>query len=341
MKDCLYFRPMIFVTGGTGLLGSHLLFQLTECKTPIKAIYRDETKINTVFKIFQFYDPLHFQSKFDLITWVKCDILDVISLEEEMKNCDFVYHCAALVSFCRRDFYKMMKINREGTSNVINAALKNNITKLGYISSTAAIGSEDEIVTENTKWKQSPETSGYSISKYSAEKEVWRGVEEGLDVIILNPCLIVGAGNWNESSMTIFRTIANGLKFYTPGSNAFVDARDVAETLVKLMQSNLKNERFLCIGENSSFKDLFDEISKQLNRKPPSIKVSKFLINFAWILAGILARIRRKKPTITRETARSSFSNTVYNASKIRNALDFKFKTKSEMIENAIKGRLD
>ena len=331
---------MIFVTGGTGLLGSHLLFQLAQQDVSIKAIYRNKEKIKTVQKVFEYYAPENHTELFSKINWVFCDVLDIVSLEEEMEGATIVYHCAALVSFHRRDFYKMMKINREGTANVVNTALLKGVKKLGYVSSTAAIGGEDKIVTEVTKWKQSPETSGYSISKYSAEKEVWRGVEEGLDAVIVNPCLIVGSGNWEESSMTIFNTIDKGLKFYTPGANAFVDARDVASILVQLVDSTIKNERFLCIGENVSFKAMFDLIANQLGKKAPSIKVAKFLMSITWIVAGLVSRITGKRPAITKETARSSFNTTVYDPSKIKQALNFQFRTLEETVENAVKGRV-
>ena len=221
---------MILVTGGTGLLGSHLLFQLTNESNSIKAIFRNEKKIDLVQRLFLFYDSINGQSRFDSIQWINCDVLDSVTLHEVMEGCDFVYHCAAIVSFDKDDFFKMMKINREGTSNVVNSCLELGVKKLCYVSSTAAIGNgeNDPIVTEETKWKQSPTTSGYSIAKYSAEKEVWRGVEEGLDVVIINPCVIIGAGDWKESSLTMFATVDNGLRFYTSGANAFVDSRDVA-----------------------------------------------------------------------------------------------------------------
>jgi dihydroflavonol-4-reductase len=332
---------MIFVTGGTGLLGSHLLYQLTNSDVQIKAIYRDKEKIETVVKLFNYYDPINFNNRLKKINWVHCDILDIISLEEELKSCKTVYHCAALVSFYRKDFYQLMKINREGTANIVNACLNNNISKICYVSSTAAIGSNDDIITEETKWKQSPSTSGYSISKYSAEKEVWRGVEEGLNAVIVNPCLLIGAGNWKESSMTIFKTVDDGLKFYTSGSNAFVDARDVAEIMEKLMNSDIKNERFLCIGENSSFINMLSIVAQKLNKKAPSIKVSKFLMKLTWLISGIVSKLIGKKPVITKETANSAFSNTIYDASKVKKALNFQFKSLEDSISNAVKGRIN
>ena len=333
---------MIFVTGGTGLLGSHLLFQLTKDSTPIKAIFRNEEKLDLVRRLFEYYDCINGITLFNSIKWVNCDVLDIVTLEEEMTGCDSVYHCAAIVSFERNAFYKMMKINREGTANIVNTSLKLGFKKLCYVSSTAAIGNgeNDSIITEQTKWKQSPSTSGYSITKYSAEKEVWRGVEEGLDAVIVNPCVIIGAGDWNESSLTMFKTVNNGLKFYTSGSNAFVDARDVASIMNTLMISDIKNERFLCVGENSTFKDLFDKIARKLNKKESSIHVKPWLMGLTWRTMWIISKLTGKKSPITKETANSAFGITIYDSSKIKKALKIKFRTMDEMVENAVNGRL-
>ena len=332
---------MIFVTGGTGLLGSHLLFELTKSDTPVKAIFRNASKLEVVKRVFKFYDQQNGLERFNSIQWVNCDVLDVVTLAEEMEGCTHIYHCAAIVSFHKRDFNAIMKVNREGTANVVNCALDLGIEKLCYVSSTAAIGNgnNDPIVTEETKWKQSPTTSGYSIAKYSAEKEVWRGIEEGLNAVIVNPCVIIGAGDWNESSMTMFRTIDKGLKFYTEGENAFVDARDIAEIMQKLMLSDIQNERFLCIGENAAFKTLFDKIALRLNKKQPTILVKPWLMGITWRLMALISLLPRIKSPITQETARSAFGKTVYSNEKIKKALDFKFRTLDEMVENAVRGR--
>ena len=333
---------MIFVTGGTGLLGSHLLFELTKSDTPVKAIFRNASKLEVVKRVFKFYDQQNGLERFNSIQWVNCDVLDVVTLAEEMEGSSHVYHCAAIVSFHRRDFNAIMKVNREGTANVVNCALDLGIEKLCYVSSTAAIGNgnNDPIVTEETKWKQSPTTSGYSIAKYSAEKEVWRGIEEGLNAVIVNPCVIIGAGDWNESSMTMFRTIDKGLKFYTEGENAFVDARDIAEIMQKLMLSNIQNERFLCIGENAAFKTLFDKIALRLNKKQPTILVKPWLMGITWRLMALISLLPLIKSPITQETARSAFGKTVYSNEKIKKALDFKFRTLDKMVENAVEGRV-
>jgi dihydroflavonol-4-reductase len=329
---------MILVTGGTGLIGSHLLFELVNQHEKIRAIYRNEAKIKEVEALFQYYDSKLGLEKFKTIEWVPVDILDVVGLSESLVGIEFVYHCAALVSFHRRDFSTLMIVNRQGTGNIVNACLENGVKKLCYISSTAAIGGEGLNISEASKWTQSPTTSGYSISKYSAEKEVWRGVEEGLEAIIVNPSIVFGAGNWNESSLTIFRTIQDGLPFYTCGSNAFVDARDVSQVMVKLMKSaEAVNNRFLCFGVNQSFREAFNAIARQLNKKEASIEVKPFLMQLAWRIAGLIGFFTRKRPTITKESARSAFKKSAYNRNKLDNIINHSFYTLVESIENALK----
>ncbi|WP_107037205.1 NAD-dependent epimerase/dehydratase family protein [Brumimicrobium mesophilum] len=335
---------MVFVTGGTGLLGSHLLVELTQQHDQITAIYRDESKISTVEKCFAFYLGENAYFHFKKIVWRKCDILDIPSLEEELEGHKIVYHCAAIVSFSKRDFIQMMEINRYGTANMVDLSLDLGVEKFCYVSSTAAVGNKDIPeqleVDENGKWVLTDETSGYSVTKYSAEKEVWRGIEEGLNAVMVNPSVIFGAGDWNESSMKIFKTIDKGLKFYSPGANSFVDARDVATIMVELMNRDIFNERFLCIGENSSFKHLFELISKELNQKPPSKKVNPMLMGITWRLSVFWAVLTFSKPLITKSAAKNAFNTIKYSNQKVKNAINFEFHSLEDTVENAVQGRI-
>ncbi len=335
---------MIFVTGGTGLVGSHLLLNLTEEDTPITAIYRSESRLDKVRQLFRYYLGENAENHFQKIKWEKADIMDIPRLNDLMDNHHYVYHCAAIVSFARRDFNKLIQINRYGTANVVNACLHHNVKKLCYVSSTAAVGNKDvpenELVNESGSWVLTDETSGYSISKYSAEKEVWRGIEEGLNAVIVNPSIVFGAGDWNESSLVIFNTIRKGLRFYSPGANAFVDARDVASIMISLMESEISNERFLCVSENTSFKKVFTLIANQLNKKPPRYPVSPILLAIAWRIAVFWSVITFSSPTITKSSATSAFKTIKYSNKKLRDALDYNFISLEESINNAIQGRI-
>ena len=332
---------MVKVIGGTGLVGSHLLCELVKSENQIYASYRTKSNISNVKKIFDFYFSEKSDSLWERILWQYVDVNDIVSLDDFIAEDDEVYHCAALVSFNRMDFNKLMNINREGTTNVVNVSLDMKIKKLCYVSSTAAItGGEIKNVSEVSRWKKSDDTGPYSISKYGAEREVWRGVEEGLSAVIVNPCVILGAGNWNDSSLTILKQMQKGLSFYPPGSNAIVDARDVASCMVQLMKNEFTNERYLLIGENTSFKNLLDKIALRLGNKPPKYAVGKIGLTLARFFIGFVAFISRNNSTITIDTVNSSLANTVYDNEKIKSALKYTFHTLDETIDNAVKGQI-
>jgi dihydroflavonol-4-reductase len=337
----------VFVTGASGLVGSHLVVALLQDDEieQITCLYRSEKRKERLEKVWQFYNPKQQNLPQNKIHWVKGNILDVSLLAEQVKGHDIVYHCAAMVSFQRKDFSKLMQINREGTANMVNVALHHQVKHFCYVSSTAAIGNKDipehELINEKGIWVNSDKTSGYALSKYSAEKEVWRGIEEGLNAVIVNPSVVIGAGNWSESSMVIFNSIKNGLKFYSPGANAFVDARDVAKIMVELVKRKISKERFLVVGHNLPFKVLFDEIAEQLDKPKPKYPVQKWLLGIAWRIAVFWSAITFSSPVITKSSAQSAFNVKKFDNSKIKKLLGYEFHNIEDTISNAIHGKLD
>jgi nucleoside-diphosphate-sugar epimerase len=329
---------MVFVTGGTGLLGSHLLVELSKRGKPIRALKRHTSDLTEVKTIFKYYLNEKGNLLFNKIEWVDGDINDVVNLPQIIKGCDEVYHCAGFVSFVKKDFDKLIKINKEGTANIVNSCLKLGISKLSYVSSTAAIGRSEksDIYNENNKWQTSKLNSNYAVSKYLGEMEAWRGAEEGLKVSIVNPSVIIGAGNWNTGSLTLFKSIQKGLKFYTNGINAFVDARDVAYCMVELLEQNIYNERFLTIGENIMFKDLFTLIAQALNVPAPTIKVKPWMTGLAWRIEAIKCFLTGQTPQITKETSASAMQVSKYSNQKIKRQLELEFIPIDKSIENAV-----
>ncbi len=329
---------MIFVTGATGLLGSHVLVELLKRGKTVRALKRKTSNLKPVQSVFKHFFGENADTEFNKIEWVEGDILDIQSLEEGIEGCSIVYHCAALVSFRKKDFKMLMKINKEGTANVVNVSLNHNVSQFCHVSSTAAIGRSvsKEIYDESNKWVNSGENSNYAISKFSAENEVWRGKEEGLNVIIINPCVILGVGDWNESSLSLFKVVKKGLKFYTPGTNAFVDARDVAYVFCELSERKIENERFLVISENVPFKLLFEKIAEEFGVKPPTIQVKKWMTGIAWRIEGVLAYLFGKKQNITKETAQSSMMTTKYSNEKIKAAIGHEFISIDDSVKHAV-----
>jgi dihydroflavonol-4-reductase len=336
---------MILVTGSTGLLGSHVVCELLSHDYAVRALYRSEDRKRVTEHVVRYYFPEKAEELLSRIEWFRGDILDLSELEDAMQGCEKVVHCAAMVSFHRRDFWRLFEHNRKGTANVVNTALQTGIQQLIYVSSTAAVGSDseftDKIRRETNHWNANEKVSGYSLSKYSAEKEVWRGIEEGLSAAIVNPSLLFGPGNWNESSLTIMRTLSEGLRYYTPGGNAAVDVRDVALVIRKLIATNTSGERYLVAGHSMSFRELFERICRQLGVKAPSVEAGPLMVGLAWRLTGIIARFTGKRPTITKESAESSQRTTVYSNEKVLAAFpDFQFRTFEDTIDNTIKGRM-
>lgn len=329
---------MILVTGGTGLLGSHILIELSKSNNSIRAIYRYDNRIEYVKSLFQYYLGDNFLDNWKKIEWFEADILDIERMKSSFEKVDTVYHSAGFVSFYSEDFKNCIKINREGTANIVNLCLEFKVNNLGYVSSTAAVGGhENQLVTENDKWENTPETSGYSVSKYLAEKEVWRGIEEGLNAVIINPCVILGPGNWNETSLTLFKNASKGMKFYPTGANATVDARDVASCLLKLVEGAFYNERFLCTGSNQTFQDLFSEITSQCKVRQPSIPISKKWLTLLSYLISPFYRVVGRRPPLSTDTINSAYKTLRYDNTKIRNTTNHVFYSLQETVENVLK----
>jgi dihydroflavonol-4-reductase len=333
-------KPDTLVIGGTGLVGSHVLWLLAQ-QGPVASSGRTEKNRSRVRSLFIHYDSMRGAELYNNISWIDLDILDVDAVQIAMAPMKKVFHCAALVSFHRIDFYRCIALNREGTANVVNACLSVPGLRLCYVSSTAALGiNPNGEITENCLWKSSDKNSGYSVSKFGAEKEVWRGIEEGLNAVIINPCTVIGPGNWAEGSMEMFRVAERGLLFYPSGSNATVDARDVAKSMVFLMDSDIRNERFLCTGTNKDFRGLFTAIAHTMGKKGPRVFAPKWLAIPVSYLLETLSLLRKRRQGMTIESAQAAYSTRIYNAAKLKSLMNQPFFTLEESINNAIQGRM-
>ncbi len=328
---------MILVTGGTGLIGAHLLLNLVLKNDRIRALKRNSSSTIWIEKVFKWYRPEDYNSLFNKIEWVNGDINDLFALKEAVQGVDLIYHCAAVVSYFPSDREQMMKINVEGTANLVNVALTENVKKICHCSSIASLGApdKDEYVDESFFWKTSPRNSYYAISKFNSEREIWRGAQEGLEVVVVNPSVVIGPGDTSKSSGKIFGSVLKGLKFYSDGVIGFVDARDVANIMIKLMESNISNERFILNGENLSFKDLFFRIAKYYGISPPKYNAKKILIQIVWRIEWLRSKFMKSKPLITKEAARSANRKTRYSNKKIKNTLSYEFISIDDSIKNA------
>jgi nucleoside-diphosphate-sugar epimerase len=327
---------MILVTGSTGLVGSHLLYHLILKGEEVLAFKRKTSSTELVRKLFSWYNH---QDLFDKINWVEGDVLDYNSLITAMNQVDDVYHTAAMVSFHAADKQKLLQINIEGTANIVNASLEAGIRKLCYVSSVAALGraGTGKITTEDTEWKNIPGLSIYSHSKHHAEMEVWRGIAEGLQAVIVNPTIILGPGKWDEGSVKMFQTVYKGLLFYTGGRNGYVDVDDLAKAMIRLTEGNFYNERFLISSENIWYKDLFTWMAESLQVKPPRKKAGPVLSELSWRALKLISFFTGKPPLITKETAQTANQDFQYSNEKFIRATGMKFKPVKQTIEETAK----
>ncbi len=318
---------MILVTGATGLVGSHLVLHLLENKENVRAIYRNSKTIAKTKSLFQLYNKA---AEFERIEWICADITDVPSLELVFENINSVYHCAALISFDPKDEDQLRKINIEGTANIVNFCLANKIQKLCYVSSIAALGDLKEgetVLNEETEWNSEKYHSDYAISKYGAEIEIWRGQQEGLEVVIVNPGVILGPGFWDSGSGELFTKVKNGLSFYTQGATGFVSVNDLVKTMIQLMKSSINGERFIIIAENIGFETLLNTIAKSLAVKSPSVYAKPWMTEIGWRLDWISSTLFFSKRKLSRAMAESLHRTDLISNEKIKTQLDFEFES--------------
>lgn len=317
---------MILVTGGTGLLGSHLLFDLVSTGHPVRAIKRKTSNIEMVRKVFSYYSDKA-DEFFGKIEWVEADIMDFVAISEVLEGIDIVYHAGAVVSFYPKDHEAMLKVNIEGTANLVNLCIDRNITKFCYVSSVAVLGRalNDGVSDETTWWQPSKKNSVYGQSKYGAEREVWRGIEEGLNAYIVNPSVILGPGFWGGGNSGLFSLVWKGLKYYTRGINGFVDVRDISKAMIRLMESDISRERFILSAENCSYQQLFEYIAKYLGKPAPSINVPNSMTGIAWRVEALRSFLMRTLPEVTKEMATTTTMVYTYSNEKIRKAIGFEF----------------
>jgi len=322
----------VFITGGTGFLGTYIISELLNKGYRVKAIRRSNK--------IPFFMPADIANN---VEWIEGDILDIIRLAEVMEGSDIVIHAAAKVSFIAKERKEMYKTNIDGTINVVNVALEKKIKKLIYISSVAALGRRDDgaMINEGKQWEETKLFTHYAISKYHAEMEVWRAIAEGLDAVVINPSTILGYGDWNTTSCALFKSAYNEFPWYTNGANGFVDVHDVAKIVVLLLQNNISAERFLISSDNWSFRQLLNSIADGFAKKHPSKEASALLGSIAWRIEKLKSLFTGQRPLLTKESAKIAQSKAHFDNSKIQQYLPgFTFTPLKLSIDQACKAYL-
>ncbi len=323
---------MILVTGGTGLVGAHLLLHLVQNNIPVRAIYRQESNLKRVEKVFSYYSQ-NASAHFNKIEWLLGDISDIPALEIAFKNVDYVYHAAALISFDPNDYRKLKKINALGTANIVNLCLSNKIKKLCYVSTIGAIGKsvKGTKATEENDWTGQV-ANVYGLTKHRAEMEVWRGSQEGLPVVIVNPGIIVGPGFWDSGSGKLFTTANKEYRFYPPGGTGFISVDDLIKMMIGLMDSEVKNKRFIAVAENLTFKDILTRLSFELGKKAPTKELKVWQLELGRVFDYFKNFFTRSGRKITKKTIYSFMHPESYDNQRIIDTLGFEFEALGKAI---------
>jgi nucleoside-diphosphate-sugar epimerase len=325
---------MILVTGGTGLVGSHLIYQLTLENNVIRATHRADSDIERVKLLFKFYSK-DYNQLFKKIEWIEADLNNLSQLQDAFKDISFVYHCAACISFDPSRYETLRRVNIRGTANIVNLCIKNKIKKLCHVSSVATLGYNIKEIDENNYWDGNKHKSAYAISKYGAEMEVWRGVQEGVKSVIINPGVIIGPGFSKSAFGTIIKMVTNKKRFHTCGKTGYVDVRDISNIMIRLMNSKIENERYILVNKNLSYKKVIDMVSSNLGLKNKSTFVSKSKLKIALLFDLVSSKFFNKERRLSKALCKTLTRNFNYSSKKIKKNLNFEFTSILETFEKS------
>ncbi len=325
---------MNLVIGATGIVGSHVVLKLLQNNKPVIACKQPTSDLKKVEKLFSYYND-NAAELFSKIKWVDVDVTDVYSIEAALENIKTVYNCSGFVSFEKKDRKKMFLVNETGAANVVNACLHKKIDALCHVSSVATVNNSDYTLplNESVFWKSSGKESDYAISKYNGEREVWRGIEEGLNAVIVNPGVILSSGFWDQSSSKLFDACYKGNKFYTDGMAPYIAAQDVAACMLQVTDQRLFNNRYILIEENYSFKEILGKIQTHLKKPKPSINAGKTILQLAAFLDAFICIFSGKPRQITKPVIYAGLNKQLFSNTKIKAVFDHGFIPVNQAIE--------
>ncbi|MCC2548256.1 NAD-dependent epimerase/dehydratase family protein [Hymenobacter sp. BT175] len=327
---------MIFVTGGSGLIGSFLIPALVGQGLAVRALYRKTIP------------PIEAAGQ---VEWLEGDLRDPGLMREALQDVTHVFHCAGIVSYAPQDAELLQQVNVEGTGTLVDACLERPGIRLCHVSSVAALGggasrAEGEaarpvMLDENAKWDLGAEHAAYATSKYLGELEVWRGVSEGLQAVIVNPSVVLGPADWQRSSTRLFRYAYDEHTFYTPGSINFVDVRDVVAFMLHLaLKTDISAERYVLSAEPVPLYQFLKEAATCFGKKPPTTVVPDWAAEIIWRLEHARSVLTGARPLITKDTARAGRNDLIYRTDKVRAATGLTFRPLAETIRWCCAGLL-
>ncbi|SHF17580.1 NAD-dependent epimerase/dehydratase family protein [Chryseobacterium takakiae] len=331
---------MVFVTGATGILGRVIVLELLKKGKNVRAAKRATSNLDEVKHSYSFYteNPDDF---FNKIEWINVDFDDIQSIQDALKGVDEVYHCAAKVGFNPDDAKEMYHTNVKGTQNLLYACENSEVKKFLHVSSVAVldIDNENGELDEDSDFNPKEDHSAYAISKHLAEMEVWRASAEGLNVVIINPGMIIGSGSWGKSSGDVFPTMEkNGFTF--SGGTSYADVRDVAEISVELMERNIFGERFIIISENKRYAELAKQIRKELGLKEAKV-LTKFQLNMGIVANMLFGWLIPQLKMVTKSNVEAISRMKIISNKKVKERLNYTFIPLEETIDFHLKNYIN
>jgi nucleoside-diphosphate-sugar epimerase len=324
------------VTGANGFLGVHIIHHLLQLNHKVVAICRPNASLSEFELIKKAYSYKNID--YSLLQWNECELYDTDGLMEVFCNVDFVMHVAGTISYHKRDFEKLVRVNKDYTANVVNVALHCKVKKLLYCSSIAAISktSDSSLITEDKEWDDKIPHSNYGLSKYLGECEVWRGAEEGLPVVVINPGIILGYGDFSKGSNKLFSNAQSSFRFYSQGITGWVGVNDVADIAIKLCLSDVVKERFILTSENVSYRQVANMMCAAFGSRRPTIEVNGLLYQFVYRLMALKEGLGIGG-MLSKETVQASIAQNYFDNSKIKKALNVEFESMENVVKQAIK----
>ncbi|MBL7931430.1 MAG: NAD-dependent epimerase/dehydratase family protein [Bacteroidia bacterium] len=325
---------MNLVTGATGIVGSHVALALLQQGREVVATHQAGSDLNKTKTLFSFYSS-EALDLFNRIKWIEVDIRDVYGIEAALQGIDYVYHCAGFVSFDKKDRQKLFDINEKGTRNIVDACLHKSVKALCHVSSVATINNLDYTsdLTEEVFWKTSGRESDYALSKYNAEREVWRGIEEGLNATIVNPGVVLSPGFWNQSSSQFFDICYKGNKFYTNGMAAYIAATDVARTMIFLIDAENFGERYILVENSYTYHNILSTIQSKFGKPEPAINASAQLLKFAGFFEKMASFFSNRPVKLNKAVINAALNKQIFSNRKIKKLIDFDFRPTHTVIE--------
>jgi nucleoside-diphosphate-sugar epimerase len=323
---------MVFVTGATGILGRVIILELLKRGKKVRGAKRPTSNLNEVKHSYQFYTE-NSDDFFNKIEWVDVDFDDINSLEDALKDVDEVYHCAAKVSFHPQDEKEMYHTNIKGTERLLFACEGSGVTKFLHVSSVAVLDGFNEKgeLDEDSDFNPKIDHPAYAISKHLSEMEVWRASAEGLNTIIINPAIIIGSGNWTQSSGELFSTFEKN-NFTFSGGSSYVDVRDVAKISIELMEKNIFGERFILVSENKRYAEAGNYIREKLGLKNARI-LSQAELNAGRIANILFGWLIPKLKMVTKSNIESITTFNTISNQKIKEKLNYQFTPVKDSID--------